>query len=58
MQYVDVAVKTKTARIDLFTYSIPAKVLPYLAIGSIVEVPFGKRKLLAVVINIKKSILL
>jgi len=56
MQYADVAVKLKTAQIDLFTYSIPAKVLPYLALGSIVEVPFGHRKLLAVVINIKKSV--
>jgi len=56
MQYADVAVKLKTAQIDLFTYSVPAKVLPYLALGSIVEVPFGQRKLLAIVINIKKSV--
>lgn len=56
MQYADIALNSKTANLDLFTYSIPAKELPYLNPGSIVEVRLSNRKILGVIFKIKKQV--
>lgn len=57
MQYVEVAVNTKTNKTgQLFTYSIPPQILPYIKVGVLVEIPFRNRKLTGVVIEIKKYI--
>ncbi len=56
MQYADIAVNSKTVQRDLFTYRIPADLLPYLRPGSLVQVPFGNRKLLGVVFKLKKAL--
>jgi len=55
MQYADVAVDSKTIQEDLFTYHIPAKFLPYIREGSLVQVPFSGRKLLGIVFKLKKT---
>jgi len=55
MQYVNVAVNTKTQKIDqVFTYSIPASLLVNIKVGILVEVPFRNRKLEGVIVAIKQ----
>lgn len=55
MQYANVAVNTKTKKIDqVFTYSIPAKLLVDIKIGILVEVPFHNRKLEGVIVALKQ----
>ncbi len=52
--YVDVAVD---APVDsLLTYSVPAKILPDVRLGLLVEVPVGKRRRPAAVIQIRRTI--
>jgi primosomal protein N' len=57
MTYADLALNLKTGlKKDLFTYSIPAELLPYLTVGSLVEVNFSNRKVLGVIFKLKKRI--
>jgi len=55
MQYAEIVPNTKTDLLtQTFTYKIPPEFLPNLKIGSLVVVPFGKRKIEGIVIKIKK----
>jgi primosomal protein N' len=56
MQFADIAINTKTASRDLFSYQIPAQQLPFIQEGSLVQVPFAGRKLLGVVFKLKKNL--
>jgi len=52
-QYADIALNTKTSkRGDLFTYLIPEEMQDSVAVGQIVLVPLGKRKINGIIINI------
>ena len=56
MQFADIIINTKTTGRDLFSYKIPAKDLPFIREGGLVQVPFSGRKLLGVVFKLKKSL--
>lgn len=56
MQYAKIIVNTKTSQIfDDFTYKIPSKILPYIKIGSVVEIPFGRNKKIGIVYKLIKK---
>ncbi len=54
MAYADILINIKTSKQDFFTYSIPADILPYINIGSVVEVNFRNKKVVGIVIKLKK----
>jgi len=56
MIYADILIDVKTSQQDYFTYSTPAKILPYLNLGSVVEVEFNHQKKIGIVINLKKQL--
>jgi primosomal protein N' (replication factor Y) len=55
MQYAEVVPNTKTdLKNQIFTYNIPPEILPNIKVGSLVLIPFGKRKIEGLVIEIKR----
>jgi len=56
MQYAQIIPNTKTSQaVGLFTYKIPPEILTDIQIGSLVQIPFGNRKLIGLVWDIKKK---
>lgn len=55
MLYAAVIVKQKT-NVEELTYSVPAHIVPYIKVGSLVEVPLHRRTVAGVVVSIHKSI--
>lgn len=56
MQYAEIVPHTKTELTkQLFTYTIPPALLPHLQVGSLVLVPFGKRKIEGIIVKIIKK---
>ena len=56
MQYAQIVPNIKTDfKQTLFTYKIPASLLPEVKIGSLVKIPFGNRKILGLVFDIKRK---
>ena len=57
MQYAEILLNQKTRQWDeTFSYSIPPEILPKIKIGSYVIVPFRRRSIEGVVVNLKPSI--
>ncbi len=57
MQYAEVLTEQKTKIWDAtFDYEIGPETLPYLRVGSIVEVPFGKKVIEGVVVGLKRTL--
>lgn len=50
---IEVIPEAKSFKSDCFTYTVPLKFKDQLRIGSIVDIPFGKKKIRGVVANIK-----
>ncbi|MCL5407193.1 MAG: hypothetical protein M1429_01720, partial [Patescibacteria group bacterium] len=55
MQIAQVVPKTRTQKRDIFDYAIPPRLLPYVQIGILVEIPFHGRKLQGIIVDLKKS---
>lgn len=57
MQYAQVLTEQKTRDWDAtFTYEISPEILPYIKIGSLVEVPFANKKVEGIIVDLKKSV--
>lgn len=55
MIYAEVVIKQRTGA-DQLTYEIPAPILPYLKVGSLVVVPVRRRSVTGVVVALKRQI--
>lgn len=57
MQYADVAVAARTGMRDtILTYAIPAELLPRLAVGAVVEVPFQTKLRTGVLYRLRREL--
>ena len=56
MQYAEIVPRTKTELTkQVFTYAIPPALLPHLQVGSLVLIPFGKRKIEGIIVKMLKK---
>ncbi len=53
MQYADIAVSIKIVSQQTFTYGIPPELLPAIAVGQRVTVPFGRQKLIGTILKLR-----
>jgi len=55
MLYAQVIVKKRT-NVEELTYAVPAEIVPYIRLGSLVTVPLRRKKVGAVVVDFKRTI--